>query len=83
MLYSSENRAAWKNTISRVFRVEISHNKYADMRAGSCFKVPKITPLSFTERSAACEDCKKDAGSLKEAKKSTRNERILKRIWQG
>ncbi|TGO40220.1 hypothetical protein BHYA_0040g00280 [Botrytis hyacinthi] len=39
------NRNHWRSYLMRMFRVEASHNEFVAMRAGSKFKIPKVTIL--------------------------------------
>ncbi|TGO44547.1 hypothetical protein BCON_0500g00040 [Botryotinia convoluta] len=43
--------------LMRVFRVEASHNEFAAMRAGSKFKIPKVTILPGAKISTRCKHC--------------------------
>ncbi|KAF5872408.1 uncharacterized protein Bfra_005767 [Botrytis fragariae] len=50
------NRDNW-SYIMTIFRVEASHNEFAAMRAGSKFKIPKVTILPSAKISTRCKRC--------------------------
>ncbi|KAF7854430.1 uncharacterized protein EAF02_011605 [Botrytis sinoallii] len=51
------NRNHWRSYLMRMFRVEASHNEFAAMRAGSKFKIPKVTILPGAKISKRCKHC--------------------------
>ncbi|ESZ95506.1 hypothetical protein SBOR_4091 [Sclerotinia borealis F-4128] len=74
-LDSLANRDAWKEMISRMFRVESSHNEFEVMRAGSQFKVPNIEIRPGAKIARPCEDCMTISKIIKAEKKDARLQR--------
>lgn len=68
-IHSIENQDVWRDIISRMFRVERSHNEFANMRAGSQFKFPKIIFRQGSKISKPCEYCRAASKRIKEDKK--------------
>ncbi|TGO10133.1 hypothetical protein BTUL_0143g00040 [Botrytis tulipae] len=51
------NRDNWTSYIEKMLRVEASHNEFAAVRAGSTFKMPKVTILPGAKVSTRCKRC--------------------------
>lgn len=51
------NRENWASYIEKILRVEASHNEFAAVRAGSTFKMPKVTILPGAKVSTRCKRC--------------------------
>ncbi|KAF7945584.1 hypothetical protein EAE96_010351 [Botrytis aclada] len=74
MIHSIEDQDIWRDIISRMFRVESSHNEFANMRAGSQFKLPEIIFRQGSMISTPCEYCRANSKRKKDEKKNKRRQ---------
>ncbi|KAF7916672.1 hypothetical protein BELL_0406g00060 [Botrytis elliptica] len=74
MFYSIKNKFLWRDIISRMFRVESSHNEFANMRAGSQFKLPKIVFRQGSKISTPCQYCRAASKRNKEERKNKKRQ---------
>ncbi|TGO90441.1 hypothetical protein BPOR_0064g00040 [Botrytis porri] len=51
------NRDNWRSYLLSMFRVDASHDEFAAVRAGSKFKIPKVTILPGAKISTRCKRC--------------------------